>query len=743
MKYHTNSSGYECSEPHLLRNTSRDLDRVLKSQTPPTPAALMARTITPIIAGAPLAGSIFAVITTSHALVNALPTNRTHEPTFVNEPPGRGTIGLVVSCVLTLVLCVWTAMHVDVLDRPLPFRRLANKTTWVMVGLFAPEIILATAYIEWGLARKLLRVMQLTSASDIAETAATAAEAVAALTATSAASLVCAHRSPRTDTIVANAAKASEAALRTAAKAKAAAKVAAEQIAAARNVIGASEEKKAREMSNTASSTALDLARSAAAATRAAIRTQKKAETALRRIQQSDHAPSHSDTDANRLAENTSAILEMVQPHRLWKWLGDPAGKFRGWFDLVGSDQFGGVLGMEGAFFGVMGGFMLCPLYPSKQHGFPLRSEDLIYLLEKELLVSSDLGILKEDVADKGKADMVAKLLVCSQALWMTINCLCRKISGLPVTLLEIHVVVHVLCTVVVYLFWWRKPQDVGLHLTLGSVDKGRSAFIFTAGFENLNFAASRTIPDPVQDKDLVDDFYSTPPPCCALGDQDNTETVPLQRPFEVDDPCHGFSFNVSGDWEYNTSVIKIFHEAAEELRKGRFVGHIADNPDEKYPLRIQGLDSSQVPVQPESRTIWGEAIVECKASLWALYWLGIGYSSFHSSAWNYSFPTEIEKWLWRVSCIIIGSLGLVVYSYTFVMDKLNFRSILSRYKPSPEWCCIVQSVSFLWTLLRLLLVLVYVSARVFLVVESFISIRSLPEGSYRSIPWAELWPHF
>lgn len=703
----------------------------------------MARIKTPITGG-PLASSILAVIITSHSLVNGLPTDPKREPAFVNEPQGRGTIGLIVSCLLTLVLCVWTAMHVDVLDHPLPFRRLANKTMWVMVGLFAPEIVLAMAYTEWDLARKLLRVMQLTSASDIAEAAAAAAEAMAAPTAKSAAHLFCADRSPRADTIVENAAKASEAAKETAAKARAAAKKAVEQKAAARNVTGEVEEKKARDMSDTASSTALDLARSAAAATRAASSAQKKAETALRRIQKSGHAISYSETEAKRLAENTSAILETTQPHLLWKCLGDLTGKFRGWFDLGGrGDQFEGVLGMEGAFFGIMGGFMLCPLYPSKQHGFPLRSEDLIYLLEKGLLVSSDLGILKEDVADKGKADMVAKLLVCSQALWMTVNCLCRKISGLPVSLLEVHVVVHVLCTMVVYLFWWRKPQDVGLHLTLGSVDRGRSAFIFAAGFDGLDFAASKTIPDLTKDNDPAGDPDTTPPPCYVLGDLNSAEEIPLKRPFPVHDQCHGFTLTVSGDWEYSTSVIKIFNEAAEELRKQRFTGYIADNPEDNYPLRIQGLDSSKIPVHQERRTILHEAATECKATLWALYWLGIGYSSFHSSAWNYTFPTEIEKWLWRISCIIVGSLGPVVFSYTFIMDTLNSRNIPSRFKRLLESRGIARLLSVSWMLLRFALVLVYISARVFLVVESFISIRSLPEGSYRSIPWTELWPHF
>ena len=39
------------------------------------------------------------------------PINNTQikaEPSWVRDPNGRGTVGLLLSCVLTLGLCVWT-----------------------------------------------------------------------------------------------------------------------------------------------------------------------------------------------------------------------------------------------------------------------------------------------------------------------------------------------------------------------------------------------------------------------------------------------------------------------------------------------------------------------------------------------------------------------------------------------------------------------------------------------------------
>ncbi|KAM0809555.1 hypothetical protein AB5N19_09899 [Seiridium cardinale] len=63
------------------------------------------------------------------------------------EPDGRGTFGIIKTCVLTLALCVYTALHLNI---PHPDASQANKcwtkTQWVLMGVFAPEYIV---YVAW------------------------------------------------------------------------------------------------------------------------------------------------------------------------------------------------------------------------------------------------------------------------------------------------------------------------------------------------------------------------------------------------------------------------------------------------------------------------------------------------------------------------------------------------------------------------------------------------------------------
>lgn len=63
--------------------------------------------------------------------------------------------------------------------------------------------------------------------------------------------------------------------------------------------------------------------------------------------------------------------------------------------------------------------------------------------------------------------DALGKTIVCSQAIWMVIQCISRNASGLPVTLLELHTAMHVICALVMYLFWWDKPQDIAEPVVL------------------------------------------------------------------------------------------------------------------------------------------------------------------------------------------------------------------------------------------------------------------------------------
>lgn len=64
-------------------------------------------------------------------------------------------------------------------------------------------------------------------------------------------------------------------------------------------------------------------------------------------------------------------------------------------------------------------------------------------------------------IQDKAKATYLAKSIVICQLLYLVVDCIGRAAEGLPLTLLEIHTLVHVVCAGALYIAWWEKPFDV------------------------------------------------------------------------------------------------------------------------------------------------------------------------------------------------------------------------------------------------------------------------------------------
>lgn len=80
-----------------------------------------------------------------------------HNVTGLNEeivsgwrpsPRTRGTFDIVWDCVITLAVCVYTAIHVNVSasSEKGSWQQLRSRMKWTIIGIFAPELVLYTAW---------------------------------------------------------------------------------------------------------------------------------------------------------------------------------------------------------------------------------------------------------------------------------------------------------------------------------------------------------------------------------------------------------------------------------------------------------------------------------------------------------------------------------------------------------------------------------------------------------------------
>lgn len=80
-------------------------------------------------------------------------------PQWVNEPNNRGTYGLLQTCILTLGLCVYSAIHLNVFHKECGWwMRAFICTKWIIVALLAPEFVVLNA---WSQRRQAVRIAQL------------------------------------------------------------------------------------------------------------------------------------------------------------------------------------------------------------------------------------------------------------------------------------------------------------------------------------------------------------------------------------------------------------------------------------------------------------------------------------------------------------------------------------------------------------------------------------------------------
>ncbi|MCJ1312302.1 hypothetical protein MMC25_005976 [Agyrium rufum] len=75
---------------------------------------------------------------------------------WTSEPNGRGTFGIITSCVATLSLCVWSSMHLNVPTKESSeISRWMNRFLWLFWGIFGPELVVWIAWRQFDSARTL------------------------------------------------------------------------------------------------------------------------------------------------------------------------------------------------------------------------------------------------------------------------------------------------------------------------------------------------------------------------------------------------------------------------------------------------------------------------------------------------------------------------------------------------------------------------------------------------------------
>ena len=132
----------------------------------------------------------------------------------------------------------------------------------------------------------------------------------------------------------------------------------------------------------------------------------------------------------------------------------------------------------------------------------------------------------------------------------------------------------------------------------------------------------------------------------------------------------------------------------------------------------------------------WRDDYTEQLSLVVLLIFLLAAYGGVHMTAWNYQFPSTVEQWFWRGSCISLAASGFILallFSVGSVVMEFCFQN-LQRWA---ETC-----IGYLLLAGLGILGICFIVARLFIGVEAFISLRAVPIGVYAAVPWAAYIPH-
>ncbi|KAH6699756.1 hypothetical protein BKA61DRAFT_530072, partial [Leptodontidium sp. MPI-SDFR-AT-0119] len=351
---------------------------------------------------------------------------------------------------------------------------------------------------------------------------------------------------------------------------------------------------------------------------------------------------------------------------------------------------------MTYAMFAVMGGFIV-------------DIEHLHNRLKRATLTMNGLLLLAqhghffyveaEAIADKSKANILAKGLVCVQVLWVAGQTIERKAVGLPISILEFHTLVHVVCALVMYVLWFQKPYDIQYPSLVGTGDFPETLAFIVASSEWRGCSGfTSNLPKAWVERFLPSDYLDEDPNFTWYGSL-NSSAINFSADGNDNSSTSHPQDGTSEDYWYQAVPYSYIERRTPGRRK--LVYSPVQETSPAFSLSYgQALCSGLGPGHPSPKN-YQKIIISDKDKIRldlagdsasvglfvALILVLSAYGAIHLAAGHTMFPTSVELTLWRSSCyILLGGAGLVlllvavsVFISSGLMEDVDFPNWLEN----------------------------------------------------------------
>ncbi|KAI4157208.1 MAG: hypothetical protein LQ342_008457 [Letrouitia transgressa] len=282
----------------------------------------------------------------------------------------------------------------------------------------------------------------------------------------------------------------------------------------------------------------------------------------------------------------------------------------------------------------------------------------------------------------------LVKLLAVIQVLWLIVQLISREIRSQPSSQLEISALAFAVCSIVTYIAYWKRPQDV------------EAVCFIKAGAWNQRLNNSPNTNDSNTDDSNTDDPNTDDP--------------------KTDDP------NTN---DTAVDLIRALGRCGPQYLwlKPRVQSKIGDEAGPK-PIPNDGTHMGSM-FQSDSRNRTKELVPLILGAVFG----GLLFGGLHCLAWKSKFPTPGEALGWKICSIATTGLPIISLPLFFVFPIISpWDSKKTRLKIARR-CFFAISFFFVF--------LPYVLARLFLIAESVRSLFFLPPEAFVNT-WTDLFPH-
>ena len=327
--------------------------------------------------------------------------------------------------------------------------------------------------------------------------------------------------------------------------------------------------------------------------------------------------------------------------------------------------------------------------------GFALHDADKSFLRVldertlKELDTAGELEwptITEQEIRDRSKDDIFSKGIVLVQTTWFIVQCVSRFATKLAVTELEVVTLAFAVLNGITYWLWWDKPSDVrcAVPVYLKSTEESSNEKVSEARRQrNTNHASLST---------KWDGFVA------YFGDS-----------FRHRREEHGLFL----------ATLYIFVWVPMKVIFGP-LGQMGQ-------YEIPDDDISQVPIfySPEEK----KKALDIEPSFWTMVGVIALFGAIHFIPWLFTFLTNAERWLWRVSSILITG-GPFLFLFLFKISDRVSNPVLGSIL---DTSCVVMSI---------ILIPVYIISRTILLILPLTLLRNLPPTALLELKWSKFFPH-